>query len=44
METFRRLFAAAALAGLLAGVFITIIHQVTTVPVILSAEVYEKAA
>ena len=44
MEKFRRLFTAAALAGLIAGVFVTLVHQVTTVPVILSAEVYEKAA
>jgi cobalt transporter subunit CbtA len=44
MDRFRRLFTAAALAGLLAGVFVTLVHQVTTVPVILAAEVYEKAA
>jgi cobalt transporter subunit CbtA len=44
MDRFRRLFTAAAIAGLLAGVFVTLVHQVTTVPVILAAEVYEKAA
>jgi cobalt transporter subunit CbtA len=41
---FRRLFIAAASAGLLSGLFVTLVHQVTTVPVILAAEVFEKAA
>jgi len=44
MDMFRRLFIAAASAGLLSGLFVTLVHQVTTVPVILAAEVYEKAA
>jgi len=44
MQMFRRLFIAAASAGLLSGLFITLVHQVTTVPVILDAEVFEKAA
>ncbi|MDQ7251318.1 CbtA family protein [Dongia sedimenti] len=44
MQMFRRLFIAAASAGLLSGLFVTLIHQVTTVPVILEAEVFEKAA
>src|SRR3954468_7868647 len=44
MQMFRRLFIAAASAGLLSGLFVTLIHQVTTVPVILPAEVFEKAA
>jgi cobalt transporter subunit CbtA len=44
MQMFRRLFIAAASAGLLSGLFVTLIHQVTTVPVILAAEVFEKAA
>lgn len=44
MKMFRRLFIAAASAGLLSGLFVTLIHQVTTVPVILQAEVFEKAA
>src|SRR3954471_3472871 len=43
MQMFRRLFIAAASAGLLSGLFVTLIHQVTTVPVILAAEVFEKA-
>ena len=44
MQMFRRLFIAAASAGLLSGLFVTLIHQVTTVPVILDAEVFEQAA
>jgi len=44
MQMFRRLFIAAASAGLLSGLFVTLVHQVTTVPVILDAEVFEKAA
>src|SRR4051812_19204158 len=44
MKMFRRLFIAAASAGLLSGLFVTLVHQVTTVPVILAAEVFEKAA
>ena len=44
METFRRLLITAVLAGLLAGLFVTVVHQVATVPVILQAEVFEKAA
>lgn len=44
METFRRLFLVAALAGLISGVFITLVHQVSTTPLILAAEVYEGAA
>jgi cobalt transporter subunit CbtA len=44
MQMFRRLFIAAASAGLLSGLFVTLIHQVTTVPIILEAEVFENAA
>jgi cobalt transporter subunit CbtA len=44
MDVFRRLLVTAVLAGLLAGLFVTVVHQVATVPVILQAEVYEKAA
>jgi cobalt transporter subunit CbtA len=44
MQMFRRLFIAAASAGLLSGLFVTLIHQVTTVPLILEAEVFETAA
>ncbi len=44
MTIFRQLFLIAAIAGLLAGIFVTGVHQVATVPVILAAEVYENAA
>jgi len=40
----RRLVFAAACAGLLTGLLATVMHQVGTVPVILRAEVYERAA
>ncbi|MFZ5791515.1 MAG: CbtA family protein [Pseudomonadota bacterium] len=42
MDRFRKLFSAAALAGLIAGLFVTGLHQIGTVPVILEAETYEK--
>ena len=42
MDTFRRLFLVAALAGLISGVFVTFVHQVSTTPLILAAEVYEN--
>ncbi len=44
MNVFRRLFFAALFAGIFSGVVITAAHQVGTVPIILNAEVYEKAA
>lgn len=44
MHLFRRIVFAAACAGLLTGVLVTVAHQVGTVPIILRAEVYEKAA
>lgn len=44
MAVFRRLFFAALCAGLLAGIFATVVHQLGTVPIILKAEVYEAAA
>jgi len=44
MTAFRQLFFTALCAGLLAGVFATIVHQIGTVPIILKAEVYEEAA
>jgi cobalt transporter subunit CbtA len=40
----RRLFFAAISAGVLAGIIISAIHQVTTVPIILHAESFEEAA
>ncbi|MBI2253949.1 MAG: CbtA family protein [Proteobacteria bacterium] len=44
MDTFRRLFIVAALAGLISGGFITVVHQVSTSRIILAAEVFENAA
>ena len=44
MNTVRRLVFAAACAGLLTGLLVTVMHQVGTVPVIVRAEVYERAA
>jgi cobalt transporter subunit CbtA len=44
MELFRKLIFTAALAGLIAGVLAVALYMVATVPVILKAEVYEKAA
>lgn len=42
MAVFRRLVFAALCAGLLSGVFVTVVHQIGTVPLILKAETYEK--
>ena len=42
MAVFRRLVFAALGAGLLAGVFAAVAHQISTVPLILQAETYEK--
>jgi cobalt transporter subunit CbtA len=44
MQTLGRLLLVALIAGALSGVFVTIVHQIATVPVILDAEVYENAA
>lgn len=44
MQAFRRIIFAAALAGLVAGVVVTLLHHFGTVALILQAEVYEKAA
>jgi cobalt transporter subunit CbtA len=44
MAFFRRLVLVALCAGLLSGIFATAAHQIGTVPVILKAEMYEKAA
>src|SRR6185369_8826721 len=44
MDIFRRLFIVAVVAGAISGIFVTLVHQVSTVPVILGAEVFEKAA
>ena len=44
MNIVRRLVFAAACARLLTGLLVTVMHQVGTVPVILKAEAYERAA
>ena len=44
MVVLRRLMLVALCAGLLSGIFATAAHQIATVPVILKAETYEKAA
>lgn len=44
MDIFRRYFFAALLAGALSGLVVTVAHQVGSVPIILEAEVFEKAA
>ena len=41
---FKRMIAAAALAGILAGLLLTAVQQIRVVPALLQAEVYEKAA
>ena len=41
METFRGIFFAAVLAGVLAGVFVAVVHEFGTVPMILKAETFE---
>jgi cobalt transporter subunit CbtA len=43
MEAFRRIFFVAVLSGLLVGVFITVVHEFGTVPIILKAETFEEA-
>jgi cobalt transporter subunit CbtA len=44
MAALRRLVLVALCAGVLSGAFATAAHQIGTVPVIVNAEVYEKAA
>ena len=44
MDYFRNIVVVAALAGAIAGLGMTIAQQLTTVPLILKAEVYEQAA
>ena len=44
MQSFGRLFLVALIAGAISGIFVTIVHQIATVPVILAAEVYENKA
>ncbi|MGE0119600.1 MAG: CbtA family protein [Dongiaceae bacterium] len=44
MNTFRQLFIVALIAGAISGIFVSVVHEIATVPVILAAEVYEGAA
>ena len=44
MTAFRRIFVVAALAGLIAGLLVTVAHHFGTAAIIARAEVYEKAA
>jgi hypothetical protein len=44
MDLFRRIVLAALCAGTLSGFVITMAHQVGTVPIILEAEVFDRAA
>src|SRR4051794_41740987 len=43
MPMFRAIVFAAALAGLLAGLLLTVVQRIGTVPLIMQAEVYEAA-
>lgn len=43
MNTFRQLFIIALIAGAISGIFVSVVHETATVPVILAAEVYENA-
>lgn len=43
MGIFRRLLLTALCAGLLAGVFVAVLHQTATVPLISKAEIFEQA-
>jgi cobalt transporter subunit CbtA len=44
MEAFRRIVMVGGLAGLLAGILLTLLHLAVTVPIILEAETYEQVA
>lgn len=44
LAAFKRVIAAAASAGILAGLLLTAVQQIHVVPALLQAEVYEKAA
>lgn len=44
MAALRRIVLVAALAGLIAGILVAVAHEIVTVPTILKAETYEKAA
>lgn len=44
MNSFGRLFMVALIAGSISGIFVSVVHEIATTPVILAAEVYENAA
>src|SRR6185436_9812666 len=44
MDYFRNIVVVAALAGAIAGLGMTVAQQLTTVPLILKAEIYEQSA
>ncbi len=44
MNAFRQLFIIALIAGAIGGIFVSVVHEIATVPIILAAEVYENAA
>lgn len=44
LAVFKRIIAAAASAGILAGLLLTAVQQIQVIPVLLQAEVYENAA
>src|SRR5690242_2235126 len=44
MSTFRSIVFASVIAGFVVGLIVTAVQQFSTVPLILKAEVYEKAA
>jgi cobalt transporter subunit CbtA len=44
MDVFRRIFLVAAIAGLIAGLLVTVAHHFGTAAIIAKAEIYEKAA
>lgn len=43
MTNFGRLFMVALIAGSISGIFVSVVHEIATTPVILAAEVYENA-
>lgn len=44
MNSFGRLFIVALIAGSISGIFVSVVHEIATTPVILAAEVYENSA
>jgi cobalt transporter subunit CbtA len=44
MTSFGRLFMVALIAGSISGIFVSVVHEIATTPIILAAEVYENSA